>query len=219
MKLSAYTSIAVVLSMATVLFSVSSTAYSQIEVNAPVFNVGDKWTFDRILEHGNREQFSETIQVVAQDTLVVLLSESGHQRRFSRSMNPLEKDQAEVPRVRFPMTAGSKWEGDWEWTRNKGNLFGSHVMHWKVVAEETVEVPAGKIHALKIEGNGWVKDRSTINSVGGDIRSTETFWYAPSVKRIVKYQGKNLKWIPPQFIEVWSLSYELRSYELMAGPP
>mgnify|MGYP003585733728 FL=1 len=41
--------------------------------------------------------------------------------------------------------------------------------------------------------------------------------YAPAVKRIDKYEGKQLKWIPPVFLETWSLAYELASYSL--APP
>ena len=210
---------AYVATAAAILLWWSTPANSEMQGAVPAYSTGDNWTFDRIAENGSRQQFSESLVDVSQEEIVVLLSESGRKRNFSPLMNPLEKDGVEVPRVQFPMAVGRKWEGDWQWVRNGGNRIGSHSMHWKVVAEEDVDLPVGKIKALKVEGNGWVKDRSTISSVGGDIRSTETFWYSPAVKRIVKYQGKNLKWIPPQFIEVYSLSYELRSYELVASPP
>ena len=79
--------------------------------------------------------------------------------------------------------------------------------------------PAGELEAFRIEVFGWNKDKSRVGSVNGDLKLTETYWYAPAVKRIIKYQGKQTKWIPPADTEVRSLVYELSAYQLAPPTP
>jgi len=99
-------------------------------------------------------------------------------------------------------------------TTGRETLADSSVDHDRIQGRcigRDLEVPAGKFQAFKIVTNGWVKDKTSIHEVGGDIRAAETYWYAPTAKRLVKYQGRHIKWVPPVFEETWALSYELRS--------
>jgi hypothetical protein len=132
-------------------------------------------------------------------------------------MNPLTKDRTELPQVKFPLAIGEKWDTRYDWLN--GSYFGTISKGCKVAAFETVKVPAGKFEAFRIEVFGWNKDKSRVGSVNGDLKLTETYWYAPAVKRIIKYQGKQTKWIPPADTEVWSLVYELSAYQLAPPTP
>jgi hypothetical protein len=194
-------------------------AMGQTGEPAPVFVLGDTWTFERIVLPSRREPWTETVERITPDAVLMMLPD--RRRRFSPVANPLDQLRGEIPLMRFPLAIGATWKHAHDWSSSTGNLKTTTSMQYKVVGVEEVMVPAGKFHAYKLVANGFVKDHSTITPVGGDARATETYWYSPVVKRIVKYEGKHLKWIPPNFIETWSLAYELRSYSLQAAvrPP
>ena len=188
----------------------TSTVWAQVP--APRFNVGDWWVFERVEPPDTRTRFKETIKAIHDDHIAIVLGKGG-KRRFSLAMLPTDATQSEIQLLRFPLEVGKKWEAKFDW--KNGSVYGTNSMKYEVVAKEEVEVPAGKFEAYKVSGFGWVEDKATNwGSVGGQPKQIETYWYAPAVKRIIKYDNKNLKWIPPQFIETYSKKYELASYRL-----
>lgn len=205
-------SIAAKLLLAGLLLTGNAAGIAQQGEPAPAFVVGDTWNFERLVPPDRREPFSETVEHISPEMVLAMLQPSGRRAPFSPVMNPLDKDRKEIPWLRFPMSVGNKWQNTFEW--QNGKFRGITAMDYKVVAIEDVVVPAGKFRAYRIVANGWVKEKSVINTVGGDIRATETIWYAPAAKRVVKFSGKHLKWIPAEYIETWSLAFELKSYKL-----
>lgn len=182
------------------------------QVSSPEYNLGDWWMFELRGSGDSRTQYKETVEVIHPDHVVVT-TESGRRRTFSQRMNPLDATRTEIPLVTFPLEVGKKWSAKHDW--KNGTHYGTNSMKYEVVAKEEVVVPAGKFEAYKIEGFGFVDDKvANWGSVGGQPKVVETYWYAPSVKRIVKYDNKNLKWVPPQFIETYSRHHELSAYQL-----
>lgn len=112
----------------------------------------------------------------------------------------------------FPLAAGKEWKVDFTENNPPGKNFSTESVtdDYRVVGYESVEVPAGKFQALKIEAEGhWtaqVAAGQTItqaaHSDGGGAsaasrvqnttphevsgRLYKAFWYAPEVKRWVK---------------------------------
>jgi uncharacterized caspase-like protein len=54
----------------------------------------------------------------------------------------------------------------------------------KVVARESVAVPAGKFDAYRVEGHGWTTTPRTAVKVG-TINMQSTYWVAPGIRRVV----------------------------------
>lgn len=183
---------------------------------APAIHPGDTWTFDKLVFPDRREPWTET--VLAMGPQGGYLVQRGERRRIlTPAANFLDQSKHEIPQLRFPLKVGDTWEYSWDWRNATGTFLETLSLKYKVVGVEDVVVPAGKFRAYKLTGNGFVKDKSTITPLGGDTRHEETYWYAPEVKRIIKYTGKQLKWAPPNYLEVWSSAYELASYSL--APP
>jgi hypothetical protein len=112
----------------------------------------------------------------------------------------------------FPLTVGKTWELGYE-EQQPNPQFKSRTWSrkYKVIGYETVEVPAGKFKALKVESEGqWVAELAPVQSVvqsgqagvnGASLVSQvrnvpagtkvtglsyAVLWYAPETKRWVK---------------------------------
>ena len=101
------------------------------------------------------------------------------------------------PIIEFPLKVGKKWEYRYQRkgsTRGPGrdNIKAQH----KVVAYESVTVPAGTFQAFKIS----VKHEATEHSM---ITMPEKmyFWYAPEVKQLIKRTQ-------------WGKTWELKKYKI-----
>jgi hypothetical protein len=81
-----------------------------------------------------------------------------------------------------------------------------HERHVKVVGWEDVTVPAGTFHALRIEGEGSFERLDT--TLSGTAK--EIMWYAPEVRRYVKWTFENST---PHGRNQW-WGWELLDYEL-----
>lgn len=195
------------------LLAILRVASAQAGEPAPVLNPGDTWTFENLVPPDKREPWTDIVKFKTPFGGSVIFR-NGKRRILTSFANPRDQVKQEIPMLRFPMSVGDSWEHKRDWQSVTGNLKLTITMKYKVVGHEEVIVPAGKFMTYKLAADGWVKDNSSIGSVGGDARFEERYWYAPEVKRIVKYHGKQLKWVPPVFMETWSLTYELASYSL-----
>ena len=179
--------------------------FAQEKVEAPIWNVGDKWVFDR---EGPMEVTGRDAQCYAvQFSGGIFRKDASGIALFERStLNVkymLERDQRKEYRgfrkkiLNFPLTLGKQWKDLYQrdeyagtgWT---GTRYGSRVEveyqeTFRVLAWEEVEVRAGKFKAIKLEykietswhgGMGWV-------SAG---ESKASYWYSPEVKNFVKCQ-------------------------------
>lgn len=108
-------------------------------------------------------------------------SESAPNKRGDLDANLSDSDSL----VQFPLKLGSKYPVKVNWTNTQGHK-GNSDMKAEVLAFEKVKVPAGEFDAFKIEVKGWWN-----NHTGGSGRITEMVWYAPTVKRSVKFEHKS----------------------------
>jgi hypothetical protein len=86
--------------------------------------------------------------------------------------------------LRFPLAPGNSFSYGYDIRRPRSGAF--HVKHERTAAVtrwEDVVVPAGKFRALRVEANGSFQRQDQF--MAGKARAV--YWYAPEVKRWVKY--------------------------------
>jgi hypothetical protein len=191
-------------------------AFAQEKIEAPVWNVGDKWVFTQGMkmevleadESGYVVEFPNQIIVFEKSTLNKVFTVQGKKRE------PYRGNQRRV--LNFPLTIGKTWKNTysetlkWEDThesRSTGPALGDETQifeNYKVLGWEEVELRAGRFKAVKIEyRKGWS------SPVTGIIEGKAWYWYSPEVKYVIKYQYDKSP--------MWSRfsNWELKSLELM----
>ena len=172
--------------------------FGQGKVEAPVWNTGDKWVFDR----------GGPMEVVGCDAqcFSVKFSEGMFARDasgiavFDRStLNVkymLEKDRRKAyvgfrkMILNFPLTSGKEWKDLYQ--VDEQGAWGGYVAveyheTFRVSGEEEIEIRAGKFKAVKLEYKHEPKWRDGIGWLSG-IESKALYWYSPEVKNFVKCQ-------------------------------
>ena len=160
---------------------------------APIYKVGDTWTF----LWGK----TDTKPGVAGVQTVVSVTEDQTTLSVSTSRGPLEVDfnnQGDLIRkgstawehslgwLSFPMAVGKRWDSRHVTRYASGGIDASE--HVEVVAFERVQVTAGSFDAYKIVIRGVSTPRL---SGGSAVPFTATWWYAPSVKRVIKENNES----------------------------
>ncbi|MEJ0003824.1 MAG: hypothetical protein WDN30_10015 [Pararobbsia sp.] len=211
-------------------FPVVSLAQS---VPAPALNAGDTWTYANTVEtapNGWRQTHDEvSVSRTTSDHIYFEVKPTGSSQSpkemiagadWSRERNVNGTETVVNRPLSFPLSTGKTW--DLEVTEAHPNpKYDSETsdLKFKVVDTETIEVPAGKFQAIKIEAEGqWTAQvapgqtvtqgmtnnpgdttlvtqthRTTPQQVSGQLY--EAFWYVPEVGRWVKsveeYYGSN----------------------------
>jgi len=205
--------------------TVSTAALAQT-VEQPIFKSGDHWVYRMTTEKApnswvqTRDEF--TISRVTASAIYLSVKQSGSTQPpneifagldWSRIRNVNGKETVVNRPFAFPLTIGKTWNLRYEEDHPQGTNFKSQLWESKytVVSFETIEVPAGKFKALKIESEGdWVGEiaprqnvvqgaqitqgsTSTVTRIENTPAGTKAtgriyraFWYVPEVKRWVK---------------------------------
>jgi hypothetical protein len=171
---------------------------------------GDSWTFDLIEKDGSRKPYTETVLTVLPDQTVTIRRDSSA-RRVSSALNPYDTRGIEIPLVRLPLAVGKTWEFSQHWVNPPYR--GENRIKYKVVALERLQLPSGDVEAFRISADGPQVLHSHASQIGPG-RVEQTYWYAPELKRIVKFTG-HVRWsVPGNRNETWAMNYELRSSSL-----
>jgi len=159
---------------------------SPSKIPAPALKSGDSWVFQVTFDKGAKGFRSEvqdlSVDRVDSDGMVVGLKADGapgdpvehvvgHDWSIVRIVNGAEVISAKP--LSFPLSVGETWVVDYTDPKQYG-LQTSTVYHtrYTVVGWEDVETPAGKFHALKIEGKGtW---QANFAPASGTVASTVT---------------------------------------------
>ncbi len=172
--------------------------FSQERIEAPVWNVGDKWVFDREgpMEVTGRDaryyalQFSggifsknaSGIALFERSTLNVKYRVEGDQRKAYKGFRKKI--------LNFPLALGKQWKDLIQRDEIRGLYMTPYEYQetFRVLGWEDVEVRAGKFRAIKLEykvGYSWRSGRGWI-SYGDEFMAS--YWYSPEVKNFVKCQ-------------------------------
>jgi hypothetical protein len=176
--------------------------FAQEKIEAPAWNVGDKWVFTQgmkmevleVVGNGYVVEFPSQTLVFDKSTLNKVSTAQGKRRE------PYRGDQKRL--LAFPLTIGKTWKDTysetlkWEDThmgRYTGPSLGDETQifeNYKVLGWEEVEVRAGKFKVVKVEyKKGWSFPGT------GMAEGKAWYWYSPEVKYVIQYQyDKNPMW-------------------------
>jgi len=210
------------------IFFLPAVVFGQEKIEAPIWNVGDKWVFDREgpMEVTGRDAQCYAVKfsggIFSKDAAGIALFE----RSTLNVKYMLERDQRKEYRgfrkkiLNFPLTLGKQWKDLIQRDELVGRGEGAtgampyeYQETFRVLGWEEVEVQAGKFKAIKLEykietsrraGIGWM-------TLG---ESKALYWYSPEVKNVVKcqYEKGYIEGIGERGArENWELvSYELK---------
>ena len=161
----------------------------------PAFALGDSWTY-RItnLADGNVRQASVRVKEIRGDEVHfdsgTVADLFGNTVRLRRG-NTVETFSPPTPWFVFPMRPGNVSDIKTVQTitdaDGRARIMDSQVK-LTVIGEEEVELPAGKMRAIRIERVANWKQRDSGN---GGVR-TQTYWYSGPVKRLVLLEDRNV---------------------------
>ncbi len=159
-------------------FVLSTAAQAQTVAEKPKFNVGDKWQFRQSTADGKTTTWSrEIVEIPSEQQLRVRLG-SGKVDEYDGAMNFMPEGNPERARVlaKYPLRVGDAWS----FSRKFPNPGTSEEGNAKVVALESLTVPAGTFQCYRIEA-----ESSLTNKAYKENRSWVR-WYCPAVKWIAK---------------------------------
>ena len=195
--------------------------FAQEKVNAPVWNVGDKWVFSNkgTIEVMNADQnsyvlkFSDDICLIESWEFNTIIFEKSTLHRIYTLKGDKRKKYTKAKRriFNFPLSPGKQWKDVFSATPVVNLVFDFGELNYyetfKVLGWEDIEVQAGKFRAIKLE----VTTGHTPQKGAPSYESTSLYWYSPEVKYFVKCQ-----YDPSAEAEFWEIisSWELTAFKL-----
>jgi hypothetical protein len=203
--------------------------FAQEKVEAPAWNVGDKWVFDREgpMEVTGRDPRYYAVQfsggIFRKDASGIALFERSNFNVKYMLEGDQRKEYWDLRKkvLNFPLTLGKQWKYLYqrdEYTTGLSQSTGGIVAveyqeTFQVLGWEEVQVRAGKFKAIKLEYKIKPSWRERFGPVVG-IESKAWYWYSPEVKNFVKCQHE--KGYQETLIKEKGAraDWELASYEL-----
>jgi len=190
---------------------------AQEKIEAPVWNVGDKWTStgDGIIEVVKADQSGYVLKFSGSNCLfesqgcnTILLEKSTRNRIHVVEGDKPKKYTMGLRKILdFPLSSGKQWKYAYS-ARVMGSMqqvYADYSENYRVLGWEDIEVRAGKFKALKLEyTRGGTGPMTKIE----DIK--HLYWYSPDAKYFVKCQYDK-DWMKGQK-EVFD--WELTSFQL-----
>lgn len=178
---------------------VSSTAWAQEKIEAPAWNVGDKWVFTQgSIEVVGSDQNSyilnfskDTCRVENKGFEKILFDKSTLNKIYAISEDNRDKfTQPQRRMLDFPFNLGKEWNDTGTVTPLSGPMKGKTMDFsetFKVLGWENVKVQAGNFKTIKLQHT--ILNRTMMAS------GESLYWYAPEVKYFVKCEYDKLYWL------------------------
>ncbi|MCW5657849.1 MAG: hypothetical protein KIT60_09100 [Burkholderiaceae bacterium] len=166
------------------------------EAARPQVAVGDSWHF--VVYYtvpSTTPNRTWTVTSIGPDK--ILGTENGEPLTLTRDLNVADsprQSESNPRQLSFPLRVGKRWQYHSEWLFKPKSSRGTIAMSVVVVGHETVEVPAGRFDAFRLQATGELGGASPSNTFYAG-QTTTTYWYAPAAKAVVKsvhhnpYQG------------------------------
>ncbi len=156
---------------------------------APVFAIGDWWEWRATNElTGEARTFRRSITKIDADTITqdngVVRDHSGN-ARSDRVNGKFRAYQPSSMFFVFPLSPGLSWNG--MVTESGEDYAGTNDVRIRVVGEEEIETPMGRLKTIKVDRTGEWKNTKT--SKTGTTRWT--YWYHGPAKQAVRYERSN----------------------------
>lgn len=153
----------------------------------PGVRVGDQWQF--VIYYNVPSTKPNRAWVITSITPTGIEgTENGERLLLTPELNVLESPRSKDSNPKalsFPLEVGKRWRYGSDWVFKPKGSKGSSIVDVVVVGHEKVTVPAGEFESFKVVAKGSLHGMSPINSVYGG-ETTATYWYAPTVRAIVK---------------------------------
>jgi hypothetical protein len=171
-------------------------SFAQEKVEAPVWNVGDRWTFTgdgsieviKVDQNGYILKFSEKIcNIESQGCKTILFGKATLNR-----INAVEGDKRKKyvmglsKLLDFPLGPGKQWKTGYSSTGPGAMGIVSYDFSeiYKVSGWEEIVVQAGNFKALRLEYKRVTTGSSGWGAIGREM--INQYWYSPEVKYFVK---------------------------------
>jgi hypothetical protein len=175
-------------------FVAAAHAQGDVPVQRPQVHAGDSWTYRYTLyAPTNRTTIVDSQVTYADDRVIHLVANDvagvkDTDLTYTSDWNLVASRRTGIYEpnsgmLKFPLRPGDSWPSRYRITFPREDYFTEQDRIARVEGWEDVQVPAGKFHALKVVAQGSSKrsDRPLLGSV------REVMWYAPEVKRYVKW--------------------------------
>ena len=168
---------------------IPSIVFGQNKVEAPVWNVGDKWILsdDVVIKIVNVDGGSYTVEYsTTRGDLTLIYEKSSLNRLYYMDKNGRKKYEGRNKRLfNFPLDVGKTWSDKFV---SRQTALGSQEMTYletlTVLGWEEIVIQAGKFKALKLE----YKQETVGETAGRPKEGKAWYWYSPDVKSMVKCQ-------------------------------
>jgi len=197
----------------------ASSLYAQEKIEAPSWNVGDKWVFTQgSIEVANADQnvytvnFSNDVCKLQSQGFKAILFEKSTLNRLGVLERGKRKDYTMGLRkiLNFPLNIGKQWKDEYSGKRLGGlhsDVVESYTEAFTIVGWEALEVRAGKFRAIKLEYK-HVMTYSPSPFATVPLERKSIFWYSPAVKYLIKSQCDKSY---PDEVKDWELtSYKVK---------
>jgi len=169
--------------------------FGQEKIEVPVWNVGDKWVFDREgpMEVTGRDAQCYAVKfsggIFRKDASGIALLERSNLNVKYMVESDQRKEYWDLRKkvLNFPFTLGKQWRDTIQYyARGKMNRYAVEIPEtFRVLGWEEVEVRAGKFKAIKLEYKCVGQWRGRMGWIS-DLESKAWYWYSPEVKNFVK---------------------------------
>ncbi len=163
--------------------------WAQNRVNAPIWNVGDKWnlTGDVIISVANADENSYAVKyATAGGESILIYDKSSFSRLYVMDKDKRLKYEGRNKRLfNFPLEIGKSWTDKFT---IKSGTFGTQEFTvtetFTPLGWEDIQIQAGKFRAVKIE----YKSEMPGQAAGRPKEGKVWYWYSPEVKYMLKCQ-------------------------------
>ena len=163
---------------------------SDIVVERPIYSPGDYWIFT-----GGKGKSSK-LEFLREEKDKYVFSRDGTEVVKDFSLMDVSKSGGfPGPIIKFPLKIGSWWNHEFTVESPAGIGHGQRIARYEATSYEKITVPAGTFQAFKIT----VTIDAVITKKGYKEVGSATYWYAPSVKQIIKAEKEGLLWELKEF--------------------
>ncbi len=172
--------------------------FAQEKVEAPIWNVGDKWTFTgdgsievmKVDQSGYILKFSEGKCIFESQGCSTILFGKVNLNRINAVQGDKRKKYVMglSKLLDFPLGTGKEWKTAYSSTGPgaMGPISYDFSEIYKVSGWENIEVQGGKFKALRLEYKRVTTGSSGWGAIGREMKNQ--YWYSPEVKYFVKCQ-------------------------------
>jgi hypothetical protein len=171
----------------------------------PSWNVGDTWEYKLTQRNdGNKiSEYEHQIEKIDDGKLMIRRSTKnaegikirGGLLTYTADMNYQTvsgKGTTSSPDsqlLNWPIESGKKYSAESTWINTNNAQNGSDDLKVQVSELEDVTVPAGTFKAYKVSAKGFWNRRDS--QFSGSGQAAQTIWYAPEIKRWVKWETQS----------------------------